>query len=504
MSNRRSGSRCRRATLFSLLFAGVGLFPLSLSAQSWNVGLASDGTVIEALAAGDIDAASTVMLVGGLDGEGTSSNRVREAVESFRALNVRLIAIPLANPDGAPLVFPPDGVAYRENATANALWRWIGVHAPDRVVIVGPRDYGLAEALSGTAVIGIGRIPAERVDAGANLSELLARPAAPSEASTEIQRRMARSPEQVARELAAVFGHDFSQVTYLPGMALIGRMRLGATDDVADIASRYLDQPPAIRSSLNIAGHLVFAELAERTGNQDYLALARSAADLGFDGNGNMLEAMPFHGEMSDAYFMSTPILARMGRLTGEARYFDMAVRHLDFMATLVLRPDGLYRHSPLTDAAWSRANAFPALGMALTLTDFPETHPGFGAILNAFRSHMETLLPYQDVDGMWHEVIDHPGAYAELSATAMIATAMLRGIRHGWLDAQTYQPAVDAAWQGVLARTGSDGTLVDVCESTNKQPTLEAYLNRAAVLGPDERGGGMMLMFATEMAGME
>lgn len=477
---------------------------MTANAQRWDVGLASDGTVIAAVAAGDPDASSTVMLVGGLDGDQGASNRVREALESFRAPDVRLIAIPLANPGGSPLVFPPDGVAYRENATANALWRWIGVHAPDRVVIVGPQDFGLADALSETAVIGIGRIPAERVGNGANLGELIGRPRAPSDAAAEIRRRIARSPEQVARELNRVFGHDFNQVTYLPGMALIGRMRLGATDDVADIASRYLDQPPAIRSSLNIAGHLVFAELAERTGDERYLELARSAADLGFDENGNMLEAMPFHGEMSDAYFMSTPILARMGRLTGETRYFDMAGRHLDFMASLVLRPDGLYRHSPLTDAAWSRGNAFPALGMALTLTDFPETHPGFGKILTAFRNHMETLLPYQDADGMWHEVIDHPGAYAELSATAMIATAMLRGIRHGWLDAATYQPAVDAAWRGVLARTGSDGALVDVCESTNKQPTLEAYLNRAALLGPDERGGGMMLMFATEMAGME
>jgi hypothetical protein len=79
----------------------------------------------------------------------------------------------------------------------------------------------------------------------------------------------------------------------------------------------------------------------------------------------------------------------------------------------------------------------------------------------------------------------------------------MLRGVRRGWLDADTYQPRVDAAWRGVLARTGSDGSLVDVCESTNKQESLEAYLNRAAILGRDERGGGMMLIFATEMAGL-
>ena len=72
-----------------------------------------------------------------------------------------------------------------------------------------------------------------------------------------------------------------------------------------------------------------------------------------------------------------------------------------------------------------------------------------------------------------------------------------------GWLDAKTYQPRVDAAWHAVLTRTGSDGVLLDVCESTNKQRTLDDYLRRAALNGRDPRGGAMALVFATEMAGL-
>jgi rhamnogalacturonyl hydrolase YesR len=85
-----------------------------------------------------------------------------------------------------------------------------------------------------------------------------------------------------------------------------------------------------------------------------------------------------------------------------------------------------------------------------------------------------------------------------------MIATAMLRGIRKGWIDAAAYQPRVDRAWLAIAARIGPEGQLVDVCESTNKQPTYEDYLRRAAIFGKDERGGGMALLFATEMAGLE
>jgi rhamnogalacturonyl hydrolase YesR len=42
----------------------------------------------------------------------------------------------------------------------------------------------------------------------------------------------------------------------------------------------------------------------------------------------------------------------------------------------------------------------------------------------------MKALSQYQDENGMFREVIDYPGSYPEFSGTAMIATAMMRGIR--------------------------------------------------------------------------
>ena len=86
-----------------------------------------------------------------------------------------LLAIPLANPDKSPLVFPPTGVAYRENAESHVLWRWIALQAPDLVLIVGPGDAGLAQALSTNVVAGVGRIPA-RVIITARPTTLLSLP----------------------------------------------------------------------------------------------------------------------------------------------------------------------------------------------------------------------------------------------------------------------------------------------------------------------------------------
>ena len=118
-------------------------------------------------------------------------------------------------------------------------------------------------------------------------------------------------------------------------------------------------------------------------GEDPACARARRAVDLGFSETGEMKESMPFHDEMSDSLFMATAIPARAGALTGGAATSTWPPA-VAFMQKLVFRPDGLYRHSPLTDAAWGRGR-FPALGLALTLESFPKDHAGFARSSSRF-----------------------------------------------------------------------------------------------------------------------
>lgn len=332
-------------------------------------------------------------------------------------------------------------------------------------------------------------------------------------AAAGAQEQPARTPRQVAEELAAVYGKRLDQVAYIPALPLVAKLRLADllsqpryADDVRQIVGPFLrgEKSPVPKSGSEQAGHLIFAELARRAEGAErarWIQLCRQAADQIFDADGRPLPLMPFHNEMSDAVFMAGPILAATGALTGERKYFDAAAGHFAAMRRLCVRPDGLYRHSPLCEAAWGRGNGFPALGLALALSDWPDDHPARQELIAEFQKHLAALKPHQDAHtGCWHQVIDHPESYDEYSCTCMIGFALQRGIRRGWLDADVYQPCVARAWKAIQERTSPDGKLVNVCAGTGKQQTLQDYFDRPAINGRDDRGGAMGLLFSTEL----
>jgi unsaturated rhamnogalacturonyl hydrolase len=288
----------------------------------------------------------------------------------------------------------------------------------------------------------------------------------------------------VALRLAAVYGQTISAAVYTETFALVGRQRLGQGSQVAALLEPYLNGAAdslANPTPSHYSGHLPFADLDDPRAQ----SLLRRAAALAAEN--------PLDNEMSDSVFMVCPLLVRAGR-------FDGAAAHFAKMESLCLRKDGLYRHSPLADVAWGRGNAFPLLGLALMLTHWPQGHAAHSRLLAAYRHLAETLLGHQGSDGMWRQVVDMPQAWPEYSCTAMIGAAIARGIAQGWLPRAEYRPAVDRAWAAIEKRTGADGSVTGVCESTGKLPSLAAYLGRRSLDGRDARGGAMGLFFATEL----
>lgn len=403
------------------------------------------------------------------------------------AASPNILVLEVSDPS---LTFPPTGRAYRENGESHRIWRRILETAPDLLVVYGPKAGSLASALSGSG------IPVRVLSSKVEAQALKPKGIPQSQARRDMLQRLARSPRQYGSQLSTQYGQNIDNVVYIEALALWGRLRQGQREQVATLLEPFLSGKKdslAKPTASHYSGHLLMAEFARTTGDKRGNELALKAARLALE--------QPIDNEMSDSVFMVCPLLAVASSLTEDPDiYARAAAAHFDRMEKLCRRPDGVWRHSPLNDAAWGRGNAFPLLGLALTLSYLPANHPSKTHLLSAFVSLADTLALLQDAAGLWHQVIDRPESYAEFSSTAMIAIALERGMRQRWLARQKYSSVVDRAWTAVKRRTSLKGELMDVCESTGKQSSVEAYFNREAIFGPDPRGGAMALMLATEL----
>jgi len=399
--------------------------------------------------------------------------------------------------------FPPTGPAFApEQASAHAIWRWIGLAAPDAVFVPDtPEGHALGEALQNHPPAGVGMVEVFLNREGAEGAvEAIVLPKAETDLPTakqEMLARVSRTPREVLNQIAAHYGDRFSG-SYIEALAVIAKVETGLTNQASELARGQLEKKPDLPANGGeIAGTLLYAAIDQDWAKARILAVAGMA----FDAQGSPLEAMPTHNEMSDAIFMASPVLAHAGRISGERRYFDQALQNFRFIARLCRRSDGIYRHSPLDEGAWGRGNGFPALGLALTLQEYPKDHEGYAEMREALVAHLEALAKHQDRDGMWHQVIDYPDSYAELTATAMIAYAIAVALDEGWLEEGNWRTRLEAAWAAVKMHVSTDGrTFINVCTGTGKQPTLEEYYRREAILGPDGRGAAMTMLLAAKL----
>jgi len=495
-----------------MLLVGVISFPQPLSAQhiDFPIGRADDGSPLTASIPSNLAESRLRVLV---INAGNEIETVQKTVD--RNIALCTIEFPLEKHH-----FPPKGTAYNAGDIAGLyLWRWIGTEAFDRVIIVAEGTTELKHALEGQDIAKLGTVPCTVVSTPAEIEEflhadnLVARH--PQSAASERRKRADRSPLEVATALSAHYGRQLQSIAYIPSLAVIGRQRLGEltgntewNTEASALIAPWLerDHPPSpgkIPGASTVAGYLVFADAFDRTNDIRARNIVETIASIGLnDKNGEPVDVIPNHNEMSDSVFMNPPLLAAAGRLTGDERYFHACQNHIRAIQKLCLRSDGIYRHSPLDEAAWGRGNGFPALGLALVLTDLPAHWEGRPELVKDFQDHLAALLPYQDATGMWHQVIDHPESYREFTSTCMITFAMLRGMRLGLLDDRVYSEPAAKGWAAIRQRIGTNGLdLTDVCTGTGKQKDLEAYFHRTAILGKDDRGGAMALMLATEAA---
>jgi unsaturated rhamnogalacturonyl hydrolase len=421
-----------------------------------------------------------VLFGGGVGGSAKTAAAVVEMVRWFKT------DAPQALRDRWLLCALPSADALDEAAKR----RWVTFQAPDIVIEVVDGDVRPTGTGGVDEADWVVRLPAVP---GALGGPLGAAKLQHSPVRQRINARLTRDPLTLAKLLASRYPAT-PAISYIPSVAWANTLRLAEITGDTTLQARVEQQTAPWRLAgkdlfgsrvqlTSVAGTFVFAEIG-----------APDVFEKGVDAASKIKDAAYEYGQgWTDDMFMATVVLARAGKI-------DLASTMLIAYASRLQRADGVFVHAPNGPLAWGRGNAFAALGLMEALSSMRGGDPNRARVLEIYRRQMEAARKVQAPDGMWNEVLDEPGSYREESATAMLMTAMLRGIRAGWLD-ESYLAAVERAWRGVAAHVDEDGSIVDVCTSTGAGPTKRYYLDRTAVTGFDDRGGAMALMAAVEFS---
>ena len=502
-------------------------------------------------------ASRRVLLIAGLSGSPDDTMLALEVLKLVSSdpthgeSQIAISAIPNANPQAARDLsspYPPEDGFFNhaEEPEKRYLWRYICWQAPDLVLeiragtevtwqanpaaapmVTAWSDVkDLSEPTSLLAVLGIGQpeglgaIPGLRLTCpDAELAGQLARlwkalELSPpgrfkSPARLKLDARRSRSFLEVANGLAQTYGHQLDPVNYTQGVGISGRLRLhqldpsgpSPVDDIIRLVEPYVSggtttfsQPP---SGGNLAGLVWADELFQETGDLRHRDLIIDAARRYQPARGKQAPKPCDPEFRTEDMFMAGAILGRAYALTGDTRYTGLLVKFLLDAGTQ--QDNGMFWHCRSAPYYWGRGNGFAALGLAETLTYLPEDHTGREEILGIYRKLLDGVAAAQHMSGMYPQVLNVPGSYQEFTATCMMGIALARGLRLGWLG-PAYRPALELAWQGVAERTDDQGNVVDGCVSTGVQGSLQEYLDRSAIVGRDDRSGGMAIWFAVEM----
>lgn len=188
----------------------------------------------------------------------------------------------------------------------------------------------------------------------------------------------------------------------------------------------------------------------------------------------------------TDDFYMSVPFLAQMGKLTGDKKYWDDAVKQIIQMSARLFDSNkNLYDHGWNAREAkydpkfyWGRANGWAMMAMAELLTVLPENYSGRDKVLDYLNLTTQQLANLQDGTGFWHQMLDKESTYLETSGSAMFVFAIARGINEGWID-YTFAPVAITGWNAIATKVLPNGQVEGTCIGTTFANDNVYYFNR-------------------------
>lgn len=181
-----------------------------------------------------------------------------------------------------------------------------------------------------------------------------------------------------------------------------------------------------------------------------------------------------------DGIYMASPFMAQYGATFDAPEWIDEAVKQITLCHKHTYdEVTGLYHHAwdesrqqlwadSITGHSpnfWGRSIGWWFMALVDALDYIPVTHEGYDEIVGYVRGLAKSLPAYQDVDGLWYQVLDQPsreGNFPEASVTSQLMYAYAKAVNKGYID-ESYRLVAEKAFEGLTQKLiveNLDGTL--------------------------------------------
>ncbi len=212
----------------------------------------------------------------------------------------------------------------------------------------------------------------------------------------------------------------------------------------------------------------------------------------------------PMYKIWLDGIYMLQPFLARHGAGIGDRRQLELVQERLDWVADVLLSPNGMYYHAgngreDVCGFFWTRAMGWYGMAMVDCMEVLPEEY--MEKRKAALKLFADGMLKYQDRDGLWANLADRPATETnrpESSGTAMMSYILLKGVRKGWLE-ESYREAGIRAFVGLAEKKLDETGLRDIYLKAAANGTNN-YEEPGYYLTDEGKGSGPFIMAYSEM----
>ena len=175
-----------------------------------------------------------------------------------------------------------------------------------------------------------------------------------------------------------------------------------------------------------------------------------------------------------DTLFMTVLFLANMGRIEGNQAYIDEAQKQFLLHAKYLADPNtGLWYHGwtfngnhNFAGAFWGRGNCWVTIAIPEFLQMVSCDGTVKARLTEVLLAQVESLVRYQNENGMWHTLIDDPTSYVESSATCGFGYGILKAVHTGLIDA-SYESVACKALTPILDYISDTGVVNQVSYGT-------------------------------------